>query len=269
MTEGSNSSPTELAHFGRLASRWWDPKGEFSTLHDLNPVRPARIDGIVGLAGRRVLDVGCGGGLLAEAMARRGATVTGIDMSPESLAVARLHLLESAPLHVDYREIAAEDLARQAPQSFDVVTCMELLEHVPDPARLVRSCAALARPGGSVLFSSINRTARSFATAIVGAEYLSGLVPRGTHRYAQLIRPSELDAWGRRAGLTLCSLRGGSYNPASRASGLPTTWPLISLPTSGTAPRHEPRAFTPPTGCRALRPGWHAAGHGARHGFCA
>lgn len=212
----SNSDPAELAHFGRLASRWWDPDGEFRTLHDINPVRLAWIGETVGLAGRRVVDVGCGGGLLSEAMARSGATVTGIDMSPEALTVARLHLLESAPVHVDYREISAEDLAGQMPGSFDVVTCMELLEHVPDPARLVGSCASLAKPGGSVLFSTINRTARSFAAAIVGAEYLSGLVPRGTHRYSQLIRPSELDAWGRKAGLELQSLRGGSYNPASR-----------------------------------------------------
>jgi 2-polyprenyl-6-hydroxyphenyl methylase/3-demethylubiquinone-9 3-methyltransferase len=216
MAEASNSNPAELAHFSRLASRWWDANGEFSTLHDINPVRLAWIDEIVGLSGRRVLDAGCGGGLLSEAMARRGATITGIDMSPESLAVARLHLLESAPLQVEYRDISAEDLADQMPRSFDAVTCMELLEHVPDPARLVRACARLARPGGNVLFSTINRTARSFATAIVGAEYLSGLVPRGTHRYSQLIRPSELDAWGRKAGLTLQSLRGGSYNPASR-----------------------------------------------------
>ncbi|MBL8202533.1 MAG: bifunctional 2-polyprenyl-6-hydroxyphenol methylase/3-demethylubiquinol 3-O-methyltransferase UbiG [Chromatiales bacterium] len=216
MAESSNSNTAELAHFSRLAGRWWDANGEFRTLHDINPVRLAWIDGIVGLAGRRVLDVGCGGGLLSEAMARQGARVTGIDLSPESLAVARLHLVESAPLQVDYREISAEHLAEEAPQSFDLVTCMELLEHVPDPARLVRSCARLARPGGTVLFSTINRTVRSFATAIVGAEYLSGLVPRGTHRYSQLIRPSELDAWGRRAGLTLVSLRGGSYNPASR-----------------------------------------------------
>lgn len=206
----------ELAHFGRLASRWWDANGEFRTLHDLNPVRLAWLDEIIGLAGQKVLDVGCGGGLLAEAMARQGAAVTGIDMSPESLAVARLHLVESAPLRVDYREISAEVLAAEMPGSFDVVTCMELLEHVPDPASLVRACASLARPGGSVIFSTINRTPKSFASAIVGAEYLSGLVPRGTHRYSQLIRPSELDAWGRQAGLTLQSLRGGSYNPASR-----------------------------------------------------
>lgn len=216
MAEVSNSNPAELAHFGRLASRWWDADGEFRTLHDINPVRLDWIDSIAGLTGQHVVDVGCGGGLLAEAMARRGARVTGIDMSPESLAVARLHLLESAPFQVDYREISAEDLAGQSPGAFDVVTCMELLEHVPDPASLVRSCARLAKPAGSLFFSTINRTARSFATAIVGAEYLSGLVPKGTHRYEQLIKPSELDAWGRMAGLTLQSLRGGSYNPASR-----------------------------------------------------
>lgn len=220
MTEAANSSPAELAHFSRLASCWWDANGEFRTLHDINPVRLAWIEEVAGLSGRRVLDVGCGGGLLSEAMARRGATVTGIDMSPESLAVARLHLLESAPLQVDYRGIPAEELAAQAPRSFDVVTCMELLEHVPDPARLVASCASLARPGGSVLFSTLNRTARSFTTAIVGAEYLTGLVPRGTHRFSQLIRPSELDAWGRKAGLALQSLHGGSYNPASRVFSL-------------------------------------------------
>lgn len=216
MDKSTNSSSAELAHFSRLASSWWDANGEFSTLHDINPVRLAWIDEVAGLANRHVLDVGCGGGLLAEAMARRGATVTGIDLSPDSLAVARLHLLESAPLQVTYREISAEELARLAPGTFDVVTCMELLEHVPDPASLLASCANLARPGGSVLCSTINRTARSFATAIVGAEYLIGLVPRGTHRYSQLIRPSELDAWGRKAGLSLQCLRGGSYNPASR-----------------------------------------------------
>lgn len=216
MPEVSNSSANELAHFSRLASRWWDPNGEFSTLHDINPVRLAWIDETVGLAGREVLDVGCGGGLLSEAMARHGAKVTGIDLSPESLAVARLHLLESPQLKVDYLEISAEDLARTVPGSFAAVLCMELLEHVPDPARLLASCARLTQPGGSVLVSTINRTPRSFATAIVGAEYMSGLVPRGTHRYSQLIRPSELDAWGRKAGLTLQCLHGGSYNPASR-----------------------------------------------------
>lgn len=216
MAKAHNSSPAEIAHFSRLASRWWDPDGEFRTLHDLNPVRLAWVDEVAGLAGNTVLDIGCGGGLLSEAMAWRGATVTGIDMSADSLAIARLHLIESSPLHVDYLETTAEDLALQSPNTFNIVTCMELLEHVPDPQRLVQACAALLAPGGSALFSTINRTPTAFATAIVGAEYLTRLVPRGTHRYEQLIRPSELDAWGRRAGLRLESLRGGAYNPASR-----------------------------------------------------
>jgi 2-polyprenyl-6-hydroxyphenyl methylase/3-demethylubiquinone-9 3-methyltransferase len=222
MSDERNSNAAEVAHFGRLASRWWDPGGEFRTLHDLNPVRLAWIADIVSLPGTRVLDVGCGGGLLSEAMARAGAAVTGIDMSPEALTIARLHLLESPPLQIDYRETTAEDLAQEAPHSFAVVTCMELLEHVPDPARLVRACATLVAPGGSVFFSTINRTAKAFATAIVGAEYLTTLVPRGTHRYSQLIRPSELDAWGRAAGLRLASLRGGSYNPVNRTFRLTT-----------------------------------------------
>lgn len=216
MPEARNSSTAEIAHFSRLASRWWDANGEFRTLHDINPARLAWIEEVAGLSGMRVVDVGCGGGLLSEAMARRGAAVTGIDMSTESLTTARLHLLESAPLHVDYLEVTAEDLAERTPRAFDVVTCMELLEHVPEPARLVRACAALAKPGGSVLFSTINRTPKAFMTAIVGAEYLTGLVPRGTHRYTQLIRPSELDAWGRNVALALRSIRGGTYNPASR-----------------------------------------------------
>ena len=216
MTEARNSSPTEIAHFSRLASRWWDPNGEFRTLHVINPVRLAWVDEVAGLTGKVVADVGCGGGLLSEAMARRGATVTGIDMSADSLAIARLHLLESAALHVDYRETTAEDLAVQSPHTFDIVTCMELLEHVPDPELLVQSCAALLAPGGSVLFSTINRTPKAFASAILGAEYLTRLVPRGTHRYEQLIRPSELDAWARQAGLSLESLRGGAYDPASQ-----------------------------------------------------
>ena len=227
MAEARNSSAAELAHFNRLASRWWDPNGDFRTLHDLNPVRLAWIENVAGLAGKRVLDVGCGGGLLSEAMARRGATVTGLDMSGDSLAIARLHLLESPALSVEYCETTAEDLARQSPQVFDVVTCMELLEHVPDPAGLVGACARLAKPGGSVLFSTINRTPEAFATAIVGAEYLTRLVPRGTHRYSQLIRPSELDAWGRQHGLQLESLRGGSYNPASRVFTL-TSRPVVN-----------------------------------------
>lgn len=220
MARELNTSQSELGHFNRLASRWWDPCGEFRTLHDLNPVRLAWLEEQAGgLATKRVVDVGCGGGLLAEAMARAGATVTGIDMSPDALAVARLHLMESQ-LQVDYQQTTGEELAEVTPGSFDVVSCMELLEHVPDPARLVHACARLSRPGGSVMFSTINRTLKAFATAIVGAEYLTELVPRGTHRYAQLIRPSELDSWGRAAGLELKSLTGGSYNPASRVFSL-------------------------------------------------
>ncbi|MSR09664.1 MAG: bifunctional 2-polyprenyl-6-hydroxyphenol methylase/3-demethylubiquinol 3-O-methyltransferase UbiG [Gammaproteobacteria bacterium] len=216
MAREPNSNAAEIAHFSRLASRWWDPDGEFRTLHDLNPVRLAWIEEVAGLAGKRVLDVGCGGGLLSEGMARQGAHVTGLDMSAESLAIARLHLLESPSLSIEYRESTAEELVLQSPAAYDLVTCMELLEHVPDPGQLVTACAQLVKPGGSVLFSTINRTPQAFALAIVGAEYLTRLVPRGTHRYSQLIRPSELDAWGRQCGLQLAALRGGSYNPASR-----------------------------------------------------
>ena len=222
MAREQNASPAELGHFNRLASRWWDPGGEFRTLHDLNPVRLAWVEEqVAGLVAKRIADVGCGGGLLAEAMARAGATVTGIDMSPDSLAVARLHLLESR-VQVDYRQTTAEELAEAMPGSFDVVTCMELLEHVPDPARLVQACSTLVRPGGSVLFSTINRTPMAYGVAIIGAEYITQLVPRGTHRYSQLIRPSELDSWGRAAGLELEALAGGSYNPASRVFSLGT-----------------------------------------------
>lgn len=218
MTEARNSSPAEVAHFDRLASRWWDPDGEFRTLHDLNPARLAWLESeLGGLENAQIIDVGCGGGLLSEAMARKGALVTGIDMSEESLAIARLHLLEVAPLRVDYLCASAEEMTVRSPGTFHVVACMELIEHVPDPQSLVRACGALVMPGGSVFFSSINRTAAAFATAIVGAEYLTRLVPRGTHRYAQFIRPSELDAWARQAGLELVALRGGTYNPVSRS----------------------------------------------------
>lgn len=217
MTEQTNANPAELAHFGALAGRWWDPEGEFRTLHDINPARVELVDQRIGLQGKRVADVGCGGGLLSEAMARRGADVTGIDMSAEVLDVARLHLLESGPLPLTYLHISAEDLAQGSPGSFDAVTCMELLEHVPDPASLVAACARLVKPGGSVIVSTLNRTPRAFLTAIVGAEYLSTLVPRGTHHYGKLIRPSELDAWARHAGLGLEALIGGHYNPLNRS----------------------------------------------------
>lgn len=211
-----NASEAELAHFGALAGRWWDPEGELRTLHDMNPARVELIDRWTGLAGRRVLDVGCGGGLLAEAMAARGAEVTGIDLSREALSVARLHLIDSGVTGVDYMEKDAGEFAAEQPESFDVVTCLELLEHVPDPAALLHACARLARGGGHIVVSTINRRPLSFLAAIVGAEYLTGLVPRGTHRYEQFIRPSELDAWARRAGLSLAELAGARYEPVSR-----------------------------------------------------
>ena len=220
MTEQTNANPAELAHFGALASRWWDADGEFRTLHDINPARVDLVEQRVGLAGKRIADVGCGGGLLSEAMARRGAQITGIDMSAEVLEVARLHLLASGPLPVTYLHISAEDLAQGAAGTFDAVTCMELLEHVPDPASLIAACARLVKPGGSIIVSTLNRTPRAFLTAIVGAEYLTRLVPRGTHHFGKLIRPSELDAWARHAGLSLEALIGGHYNPLDRSFSL-------------------------------------------------
>ncbi|HEU4516814.1 MAG TPA: bifunctional 2-polyprenyl-6-hydroxyphenol methylase/3-demethylubiquinol 3-O-methyltransferase UbiG [Steroidobacteraceae bacterium] len=215
MQNGPNVDPAEIAKFDAAAPRWWDPDGEFRPLHDLNPARLDYIEARAGLAGRRVVDVGCGGGLLAEGMARRGARVLGVDLAPEALAVARLHALESG-LAVEYRQIAVETLADAATGEFDLVTCLEMLEHVPDPAAVVASIARLVQPGGDVVFSTINRNARSFALAIVGAEYLMRLLPMGTHRYARLIRPSELTRWARTAGLELIHLAGLAYDPFSR-----------------------------------------------------
>ena len=215
MQNGTNVDPAEIAKFDAAAPRWWDPDGEFRPLHDLNPARLDYIDARAGLAGSRVADVGCGGGLLAEGMARRGARVLGIDLAPEALAVARLHALESG-LAVEYREVAVEALAISAPGQFDLVTCLEMLEHVPDPAAVVASIARLVRPGGNAVFSTVNRNARSFALAIVGAEYLMRLLPMGTHRYARLIRPSELSRWARASGLELVDLAGLAYDPFSR-----------------------------------------------------
>jgi len=215
MENGRNFDPAEISKFDAAAPRWWDPEGEFRPLHDLNPARLDYIESRAGLAGRRVLDVGCGGGLLAEGMARRGARVTGIDLAPEALAVARLHALESA-IEVDYRLETVESLAESGPESFDLVTCLEMLEHVPDPASIVASLARLARPGGHVICSTINRNARSFALAIVGAEYLLRLLPMGTHQYGRLIRPSELTAWARAGGLELEDLAGLAYDPLGR-----------------------------------------------------
>ena len=214
-----NVDPAEIAKFDAAAPRWWDPDGEFRPLHDLNPARLDYIEARAGLAGSRVVDVGCGGGLLAEGMARRGARVLGIDLAPEALAVARLHALESG-VAVEYREVAVETLADSATGQFDLVTCLEMLEHVPDPAAIVASIARLVRPGGHAVFSTINRNARSFALAIVGAEYLMRLLPMGTHRYARLIRPSELSRWARAAGLDLVDLAGLGYDPFSRRARL-------------------------------------------------
>ena len=210
-----NVDPAEVAKFEALAARWWDPTSEFKPLHDINPLRLDYIDARASLNGKTVLDIGCGGGILAESMAARGATVTGIDLAPGPLAVARLHLKETG-LNVDYRAVAAEDFAAERPAAFDVVTCMEMLEHVPDPASTVAACARLVKPGGHVFFSTISRTPKAFLFAIVGAEYVLNLLPRGTHEYLKFIRPSELDAAARAAGLRIDEFIGMHYNPLTR-----------------------------------------------------
>jgi len=214
-TMATNADPAELEKFGELAHRWWDPQGEFRPLHELNPLRLAWIDSLAPLAGKRVLDVGCGGGILSEAMARLGAQVTGIDLSEKPLKVAELHLLESG-LSITYRKISAEDLAEAQPGAFDIVTCMELLEHVPQPASTVAACAKLLRPGGRAFFSTINRNPKSYLFAVIGAEYLLRLLPRGTHDYQRFIRPSELTRWCRDAGLAPVELKGMTYNPVTQ-----------------------------------------------------
>ena len=215
-----NADPAELAKFGALAHRWWDPTSEFRPLHEINPLRLAHIERLAGgLAGKRALDVGCGGGILAEAMGAKGAKVTGIDLAERALKVATLHGLEVGST-VEYRLVSVEDLAAQAPESFDVVTCMEMLEHVPQPASVVQACARLARPGGRVFFSTINRNPKSFLFAIVGAEYVLRLLPRGTHEYARFIRPAELTRDCRAAGLAVDDLTGMTYNPVTRRYSL-------------------------------------------------
>jgi len=214
-----NVDPLELEKFSQLAHRWWDPGAEFKPLHEINPLRLDYIDGIAGLRGKRIVDVGCGGGILAEAMAARGARVTGIDLAEKPLKVAQLHLLESG-LEVDYRLLAAEALALESPRGFGVVTCMELLEHVPDPAATVRACADLAEPGGQVFFATINRNPKSYLLAVVGAEYMLKLLPRGTHDYARFIKPSELSAMCRAAGLRVSSVIGMTYNPFAKVYSL-------------------------------------------------
>ncbi len=212
----TNVDPQELAKFSELAHRWWDPDSEFRPLHQINPLRLEWIDSLAHLKGQRALDVGCGGGILAEAMARRASQVTGIDLATRPLGVARLHALEAGVENIEYREIAAEALAAEAPGRFDVVTCMEMLEHVPDPSSVVRACATLVRPGGWVFFSTLNRNPKSFLFAIIGAEYVLRLLPKGTHEYARFIRPSELARWTRESGLTLEGSKGMEYNPLTR-----------------------------------------------------
>jgi len=207
-----NVDPAEIAKFEELASRWWDKQGEFKPLHEINPLRLHFIDERVQLNGKRVLDVGCGGGILSESMAKLGADVTAIDMGKAPLSVARLHAMESE-VDVNYQQITVEELAEQQPHSFDAVSCMEMLEHVPDPGSVIKACQKLVKPGGSVFFSTINRNPKAYMFAIVGAEYLLKMLPRGTHEYAKFIKPSELDEWARQANLQLKNITGMTFNP--------------------------------------------------------
>jgi len=211
-----NADPRELAKFSELAHRWWDPESEFRPLHQINPLRLDWIDGLAALRGKRVVDVGCGGGILAESMAQRGGDVLGIDLATKPLRVAQLHAIESGARGIAYREVAVEALAAEMPAQFDVVTCMEMLEHVPDPGSVVASCARLVKPGGWAFFSTINRNAKAFVFAIVGAEHVLRLLPKGTHEYERFLRPSELAAWGRSAALDPVATRGLEYNPLTR-----------------------------------------------------
>ena len=215
-TTGPNVDRAEQDKFDAIAGGWWDPEGPFRPLHELNPARLRYVAERAELAGARVVDVGCGGGILAESLARKGADVTGIDVAGKVLAIARLHLHESG-LEVDYREVTVEALAAESPAGFDVVTCMEMLEHVPDPSSIVRSVRDLLRPGGHAFFSTLNRTPAAFLLGIVGAEHIARLLPRGTHRYDRFIRPSELSAWARAAGLQVRDIRGLHYNPVTRS----------------------------------------------------
>ena len=214
-TLSGNVDAQELGKFAALAHKWWDKNSEFKPLHDINPLRLDYIDNIASLNGKAVLDVGCGGGILSESMSERGAKVTGIDLGEKALGVARLHQLESGA-GVDYRCIAVEQLASEQPASFDVVSCMEMLEHVPDPASVVAACASLVKPNGHVFFSTLNRNPKAYLFAVIGAEYLLNLLPKGTHDYAKFIKPSELASWGRAAGLTIQTPIGMSYNPITK-----------------------------------------------------
>lgn len=210
-----NADPAELQKFAALAHRWWDPASEFKPLHDINPLRLDYIDRIAGLNGKRVLDVGCGGGILSESMAARGASVTGIDLGEKALKVAQLHKLESGAT-VDYRLVSVEALAAEQPESFDVVTCMEMLEHVPDPAAVVAACARLVKPGGRVFFSTLNRNPKAYLFAVIGAEYVLNMLPKGTHDYQKFIKPSELSSWCRHSALDVAGMSGMSYNPLTK-----------------------------------------------------
>ena len=211
----SNVDQGEIDKFSALAHRWWDPTSEFKPLHAINPLRLGWIESITNLEGKRVLDVGCGGGILAESLSKAGATVTGIDLSTKALKVAELHQLESGTT-VRYRSISAEDLAKEEPQSYDVVTCMEMLEHVPDPSSVVQACAKLCKPGGHIFFSTLNRNPKSYLFAIIGAEYILQLLPKGTHQYEKFIKPSELAQFTRAAGLEVIELKGMTYNPITQ-----------------------------------------------------
>ena len=211
-----NADPVELAKFSELAHRWWDTESDFRPLHEINPLRLDWIDSLAAIDGKRVLDVGCGGGILADSMARRGADVLGIDLAGKALKVAQLHAIEAATPRVEYREVAVESLAVESPEGFEVVTCMEMLEHVPDPASIVAACGQLLKPGGWAFFSTLNRNAKAFVFAIVGAEHMLKLLPKGTHEYAKFIRPSELLGWCRGAGLEAVEMRGLEYNPLNR-----------------------------------------------------
>ncbi len=212
----ANADQAELDKFSQLAHRWWDPDSEFKPLHDINPLRLGWIDQQAGIQGKRVLDIGCGGGILAESMAMRGALVTGIDLSEKALKVAKLHQLESGA-QLEYRLISAEDFAAEQPESYDVVTCMEMLEHVPDPASILAACAALVKPGGWVFLSTLNRNTKSYLFAILGAEYVLNMLPRGTHEWAKFIRPHELASHARQAGLETVQIMGMTYNPFTKA----------------------------------------------------